>query len=347
MTDSAGPGTGDLEAVDPAELAEVRAAEQVIEEAAESVAAGSAAAARTDRAMLIVNPIATTVSRRGIAEIERILGGRFDVDVRVTEARDHATALAQEAVDAGVGLVAVYAGDGTTNEAIRALAGTETALAHLPGGSASVLARILGMGGSGPAAARLVVDPARQRRRIDLGDVNGRPFAFTAGIGLDAAVVKLVDADLERKQRFRWTAFWLEAVRTARSEYFGAPACLTIESGAEVTRGVTAVVQNAEAYTFAGPQPLTVGRDVTLESHTLQATALLPGLRWLDVPALTFRTLSPADADKHPRIETLAPSTEVTVRCDRPLPIQLDGDYWTDLTEARFSVRPRALTVVG
>lgn len=301
----------------------------------------------TDQAMLIVNPIATTVSKRHIGEIERILGERFAVDVRITEARGHAIALAQEAVDAGVGLVAVYAGDGTTNEAIQAIAGTGTALAHLPGGSASVLARILGMGGSGPVAARRVVDPAGRRRAIDLGDVNGRPFAFTAGIGLDAAVVKLVDGDVERKQRLRWTAFWLEAVNTARSQYFGAESSITIRSGAEEARAITAIIQNAEAYTYAGPRPLTIGRDVTLESHTLQATALQEGLRWIDVPALTYRTLSKANADRHPRIRTLPASTEVTLLCDRPMPIQLDGDYWTDLTEARFSVRPRALTVIA
>lgn len=311
----------------------------------ETVAADTPA--RSGRAMLIVNPIATTVSARGVREIEATLRTRFDVELRVTDARGHATALAQEAVDSGAELVAVYAGDGTTNEAIQALAGTQTALAHLPGGSASVLARILGMGGNGPAAARLVIDPSRPRRRIDLGDVNGRPFAFTAGIGLDAAVVQLVDADLERKQRFRWTAFWLEAVRTARSDYFGAPACLTIRSAGEQVRGVTAIVQNAEAYTFAGPRPLTVARDVSLQSGTLQASALLPGLRWIDVPALTYRTLSPAPADGHPRIQTLSAAAHLTVECDRPMPIQLDGDYWMDVTRARFGVRPAALTVIS
>jgi diacylglycerol kinase family enzyme len=304
-------------------------------------------AAGSGRAMLIVNPIATTVSTPAIGEIERILGGRFAVDVRITEGRGHATQLAQEAVDSGVELVAVYAGDGTTNEAIQALAGSETALAHLPGGSASVLARILGMGANGPAAARMVAEPGRPRRRIDLGDVNGRPFSFTAGVGLDAAVTQLVDADLERKQRFRWTAFWLEAVRVARTQYFGAPASLTVQAGPVQVRGITAIVQNAEAYTYAGPRPLTIARDVTLESHTLQATAVLPGLRWVDVPGFTYRTLSRADADGHPRIETLPASSEVTIRCDRPMPIQLDGDYWMDVTEARFSVRPRALTVIA
>ena len=317
-----------------------------IDEVSPATAPTRAASARP-RVMVIVNPIATTVSTKKTTQIRRALERTYDVDMRVTDDRGHATALAQEAVDAGVDLVAVYAGDGTTNEAIQALAGSGTALAHLPGGNASVLARVLGMGHDGPAAAERVAELHGTSRRIDLGDVNGRPFSFTAGIGLDAAVVKLVDADLDRKHRFRWTAFWLEAVRVARDEYFGAEACVTIDTSGERARGVTAIVQNAQAYTFAGPRPLTVGTDVSLESHTLQATALLPGLRWADVPSLTYRTLGKVRADGHPRIETLAPTPELVVRCDRPMPIQVDGDYWMDLTEARFSVRPAALSVVG
>ena len=342
MTGDQGADTGEIDAIDPAELSEVRAAESVIAEA-------SAAEPRRPgrpRAMVIVNPIATTVSEKKTAQIRRALERTYEVDLRVTDGRGHATALAQEAVDAGVDLVAVYAGDGTTNEAIQALAGTDTALAHLPGGNASVLARIVGMGHDGPAAAERVAARQGTIRRIDLGDVNDRPFSFTAGIGLDAAVVKLVDADLERKQRFRWTAFWMEAVRVARDEYFGAEACLTVEAGGRSARAVTTIIQNAQAYTFAGPRPLTVGTEVTLESHTLQATALLPGLRWIDVPALTYRTLAPVRADGHARIESLPAAPEAIVRCDRPMPIQIDGDYWTDLTEARFSVRPAALSIV-
>lgn len=298
------------------------------------------------RATLIVNPIATTVSKGDIGRIERSLGATYEVEIRFTEAPGHATQLAQEAVDRGDALVAVYAGDGTTNEAIQALAGTQTALAHIPGGSASVLARVLGMGGNGPKAAQLVAGRGGATDTIDLGVVNDRFFAFTAGIGLDGAVVRLVDGDLERKQRLRWTAFWLEAVRVARTEYFGAPASLTIRAGGEELRAVTAVVQNSEAYTYAGPRPLTVATDVSLTSGTLQATGVLEGLRWLDVPALSYRTLSSAPADGHPRIQTLPASTEVEVLCDRPMPLQVDGDYWQDVTAARYSVRPGALRVV-
>lgn len=306
-----------------------------------------AKAAPTGRLTLIVNPTATTVSTKRTAQVRAALAERFDVDLQMTTAPGHATELAQEAVLGGADVVAVYAGDGTTNEAIRALAGTHTALAHLPGGNASVLARMLGMGSDGLKAARRVAEIGRATRTIDLGYVDGRPFSFTVGIGLDAAVVELVDQDLARKHRFRWGAFWMEAVRLAREQYFNAEASLTIESGGQSLRAITAIIQNAESYTYAGPRRLRVGEGATLESGTLAATGLLPGLGWLDVPAITWRTLGPVRAAGHPRIELLPASTEVTVTCDRPLPLQVDGDYWKHVTEARFTVRPAALNVVA
>ncbi len=298
------------------------------------------------RLTLIVNPTATTVSTKRVGQIKSALGTRFAVDLQLTTAPGHATELAQEAVLAGADVVAVYAGDGTTNEAIRALAGTQTALAHLPGGNASVLARMLGMGSDGLKAARRVAELGGATRSIDLGEIDGRPFAFTVGIGLDAAVVELVDGDLARKQRFRWRAFWMEAVRVARAEYFDAEASITIESAGQELRAITAIIQNAEAYTYAGSRPLTVSESVSLSSGTLGVTGLLPGLRWRDVPALTYRTLAPVSAAGHPRIEPLPSSQQITVRCDRPMPMQVDGDYWKHVTQAVFTVHPAALRVV-
>lgn len=312
-----------------------------------SPAPAPAPAGARGRLTLIVNPTATTVSTKRTEQIRAALSERFDVDLQRTVAQGHATELAQEAVLAGADVVAVYAGDGTTNEAIRALSGTQTALAHLPGGNASVLARMLGMGHDGVKAAQRVAQLGGATRAIDLGYVDGRPFAFTVGVGLDAAVVELVDQDLARKHRFRWTAFWMEAVRVARDEYFGAEAAITIESGGRQLRTITAIVQNAEAYTYAGPRPLTLSTDVTLGSGTLAAVGLKPGLKWLDVPALTYRTLAPVRADGHPRIETLPPNELVTIRCDRPMPMQVDGDYWKHVTEATFTVLPKALRVIA
>lgn len=296
---------------------------------------------------LIVNPTATTVTARRAEQIAQVLEGRFTVDVQHTDGPGHATGLAADAVRRGTEVVAVYAGDGTTNEAIRALAGSGTALAHLPGGNSSVLARMLGLGADGVAAARRIAGPDARVRRIDLGSVDGRPFAFTAGIGLDAAVVRLVDGDLARKHRFRWGAFWMEAVRLARAEYFIDEPTLTIQSGGESRAGVTAIVQNGPVFSYVGPRHLVVGQGATLASGTLAATALLPGLGWRDVPTITARVVATHTPAKHPRIAPLPASPEVLVQARVPLPLQLDGDYWKDVTEARFGVLPGALHVLA
>lgn len=297
---------------------------------------------------LIVNPSATTVTSKRTHELTEVLGRRFEVEVTPTAGPGHATDLAREASLAGTDVVAVFAGDGTTNEAIRALAGTDVALAHLAGGNSNVLARMLL--GSDPVkvAERLAVDDFSVLA-IDLGDVDGRPFAFCAGVGLDAAVVRIVDADLARKHRFRWGAFWMEAVRVARADYFGQPSSLTVatpEGGSE--RGITAVVQNGSAYTYLGPRELQVSDGATLESGTIAAAALQEGLRWSDIPRLTWRIAGPVKASGHPRIQPLAPSPgPITVTCDRPLPLQVDGDFWREVDQATFSVRPAALRVLG
>ncbi len=336
--------TGEVPAPDLDVAVAAADAARVPEPGAERARSGRAGKAALT---LIVNPIATTVNTKRTDLIHAALSERFDVTLQRTEAKGHATDLAQDAVLSGADVVAVYGGDGTTNEAIRAIAGTQTALAHLPGGNASVLARMLGMGSDGLKAAEHVGRLGGATRSIDLGYVDGRPFSFTAGIGLDGAVVKLVDSDLARKHRFRWGAFWMEAVRLARTEYFGADAMITIESGGESSRGVTAIVQNAEAYTYLGPRPLTVGEGASLSSGTLAASALLSGLGYRDIPTITARTVGPIRAAGHPRIHALASSTDVTVRCDRPMPMQIDGDYWKDITEAHFTVRPAALRVVA
>lgn len=310
------------------------------------MAVGGRAPAPRQALTLIVNPIATTVTPRRTEQLRAALSENFEVTLVSTTQPGHATQLAAAAVAEEAAVVAVYGGDGTTNEAIRALSGTQTALAHLPGGNASVLARMLGMGSDALTAARRIGALGAATQAIDLGEIDGRPFAFTVGIGLDAAVVKMVDGDVALKRRLRWGAFWLEAVRAAREAYFGTEPLLTIESGGEQLAGITAIVQNGEHYTYLGSRGLQVGEGATLTSGTLAASALLPGLCLRDVPTITARTVGPMRAGGHPHIGVLPASPEVVVRCKEPLPMQVDGDYWRDVTEARFSVRPAALRVL-
>ena len=77
--------------------------------------------------------------------IQKALSADHDVTLAETNRRGHATRLAQGAAAEGVDVVAVLGGDGTQNEAANGLAGTQTALATLPGGSTNVFARTIGL----------------------------------------------------------------------------------------------------------------------------------------------------------------------------------------------------------
>jgi diacylglycerol kinase family enzyme len=134
--------------------------------------------------LLIVNPFASGVSDDRVAEVRDVLG---DIQVRETEHPGHATELAREA-DAEA--VYVFSGDGGFNEVLNGI-GPDTPVGFIPGGGANVLPRALGLPRDPVEAARRLVSGST--RQITLGKVNGRRFAFAAGIGIDAEAVRRLD----------------------------------------------------------------------------------------------------------------------------------------------------------
>src|SRR3982750_1013140 len=97
------------------------------------------------RMLVIVNPYASTVSDRLKNLVVYALQGRYSVEAVDTEARQHATELCREAADEGYDVVVAFGGDGAVNEAANGLAGSETPLTALPGGSTNVFCRTLGI----------------------------------------------------------------------------------------------------------------------------------------------------------------------------------------------------------
>ena len=104
-----------------------------------------------------------------------------------TTAEDPGTGQAEQAVRDGAAVVFVAGGDGTVRACIDGLAGTDTALAILPGGTGNLLATNLGVPTDTIEGVQLALD--RGRRVVDLGEVEGKTFAVMAGMGLDAAMV--------------------------------------------------------------------------------------------------------------------------------------------------------------
>src|SRR5436309_506954 len=151
---------------------------------------------RFHRILLVVNPVARTVSRPTLAVIEKALSADFSLEVAETKQRGHAHELAAQAVTDGIDLVVVFSGDGTINEAVNALAGTEIALGVIPGGATNILVRALGLPTDPVEATGVLIGKALDDEftRLDLGLADGRYFAVNCGAVVDAAAMERLDA---------------------------------------------------------------------------------------------------------------------------------------------------------
>src|ERR671914_703254 len=228
------------------------------------------------RMLVIVNPYATTVSDRLKNLVVYALQSRYEVEAVETEQRNHATELCREAAREGYDVVVAFGGDGTVNEAANGLAGSETPLTCLPGGSTNVWCRTLGI-------PRDVVDATEHLLRmaddfrpfpVDLGRAGGRHFVFSSGVGLDASVVRRVDAHPYRKARFGAWYYTQSAVTAFLREYLVRAPRVRVEVGDMAIEAITAVVQNSDPFTYFRARPIRLAREAGVDSGALSVTLL-------------------------------------------------------------------------
>ena len=313
-----------------------------------------AALRRSDEArrmLVIVNPVATKMSDRIKGLVVYALQGRYDVTVAETTGRGHATELCRTAAAEHYDVVVAFGGDGTVNEAANGLAGSPTALTCLPGGSNNVVAKLLGIPTDVVDATEHLLKLADrwEPRTVDLGVVNERMFTFAAGMGLDAAVVERVDSHPKLKARFGPWYFVEAAVSTFLRSYVVNPPRLEVEVDGRTIGGVSVFIQNAERYTYFKDRPVELVAGARFDSGDL-AGVVLTRARPYDVPTVTFRALSgAARIAKHKGIAGFAQAKEVAVRSTdgRTIPVHVDGDHILNTLEARFSIAPGALQMVG
>ena len=314
-------------------------------------AATLATPARTRRMLVIVNPYATTMSVRLKQLVVYALQGRFEVEAVDTQRKGHAIELCREAAQEGYDVVVAFGGDGTVNEAANGLAGSDTVLTCLPGGATNVYCRMLGIPTDVVDATEhlLGLADAWQPRSVDLARVNDRWFTFSAGAGLDAAVVERVDAHPRLKARFGPWYYAQAAVATFLERYVVNPPRVVASAGGRESEGVSVFVQNAQPYTYFRRRPIQLVDGTHLGSGDLSA-AVLTRANAIDVPTIARRLLSTrASVGRHRRVDAFDGLDGLRVRSvdDRPVPVQVDGDYIGELEEAVFSVLPGGLQVLG
>jgi diacylglycerol kinase family enzyme len=307
--------------------------------------------ARAKRMLVIVNPYATTMSDRLKHLVVYALQGRYDVEAIDTQARGHATELCRAAAEDGFDVVVAFGGDGTVNEVANGIAGTQTPLTVLPGGSNNVFCKMLGIPHDVVDATEHLLGLADrwQPRAVDLGRVNSRWFTFAAGMGLDASVVERVDRHPRLKARFGAWYYTEAAILTFLRKYVVNPPRLEIEIDGERRQGVSAFFQNGSPYTYFKTRPIDLVEGARLDSGDL-AGVMLTRARPYDVPTVTFRALSgAARIARHRGIAAFGGIREATIRSvdGRPIPLQVDGDHMGDETVAQLSVGAGALRVVS
>jgi diacylglycerol kinase family enzyme len=310
------------------------------------------------RMLIIVNPYATTVSDRLKNLVVYALQGRYEVETVATEAQNHATEIGREVRDHGYDVVVAFGGDGTLNEVVNGLAGTDVPVSVLPGGSTNVVCRTLGIPNDVVDATEhlLAVADEWQPRKIDLGCVDERRFVFSCGVGIDATVVRRVDAHPRLKSHVGPYYYSWAAISAFYRSYLANAVRLRVEtSEGERAEGVTALAQNSDPFTYFAKRPIRVCEGVDIDDGTL-GLAVLKRAAQRDMPTLISRLFSERrPAARHRQIEQFAGVTEATVASTseskegilRPFPVQVDGDYIGERTELALRADPGALTVVS
>jgi diacylglycerol kinase family enzyme len=313
------------------------------------------------RAVLIVNPTATSTTPAARDLLAHALKSRLQLTVEHTTHRGHGTELAQRAVADGVDVVVVHGGDGTVSGIVNGLlgspgsppAGPVPALAVVPGGSANVLARSLGISPDPVAATnqliQLLDDYRRHQtwRRISLIDCGEQWAVINAGMGVDAEVVAAVEARRDKGVKVTPLRYWRVAIPVTLAFRRREP-ILTVElAGREPVTGVHfAWVSNTSPWTYSNSRPLVTNPGCSFESglgvFALTEMKVFPTLRMVG----QLLAKGPKGDPKQLIRDDDAPCLRVTSTAG-PVASQFDGDYLGLRQTMTFRSVPDALPVVA
>lgn len=299
------------------------------------------------RLLLVANANATTVTKRTIEVIERALGSEFKVDLEQTKRGGHATHLARGAVHEGYDVVAALGGDGTVNEIANGLAGSDVPLAIIPGGQTNVLARSLGIPNDPiEATAHLLNDLGRPPRRVNLGRANDRYFTFTCGMGFDGGIVRQIERRARLKRTvghgyYVWTAVRLAIFSDRRNR-------VHLRWGPDLEhrrdRLSLAISQKSRPFTYLGNREMHICPDADLDLG-LDCFAT-DSFRFLYLLRAAVQTFTSKRHVRNRHAVYLHDQQRIEITSDRPLPVQMDGEYLGKHTRVHLESVPDALSLL-
>ena len=271
--------------------------------------------------ILICNPVARGASSRKIERASYFLKSRgYCVDMLFTERRGHAKELAQETVKKSPFLIVAAGGDGTFNEVINGIAGSEIPMAILPLGTTNVLAKELNIPEDVDSALEVAIkgDP----KTISLGRIAAthhsppatRYFVLMAGIGFDGEAVFNVKETLKR---FSGKGSYIYSGLKTLSGY--KPGKLVFHIDGKTFSGYTAIIGKAAKY--GGHYMITPDAKLT---DPFFYVCFFKGRKRLDILRYVFGIVT----ERHLGFKDITYMKATTVDVDGSAHVQIDGDYF-------------------
>ena len=313
------------------------------------------------RAVLIVNPTATSTSAATRDLLAHALQSRLDLTIEHTTHRGHGGEIAQAATEEGIDLLIVHGGDGTVSNVVNGLLGRPgrfptghvPAVAIVPGGSANVLARSLGIPPDPISATNQLIELLDQYghqqdwRRIGVIDCGERWAVLNAGMGVDAEAVAAVEAQRIKGVKVTPSRYIRAAVRATVAYSRREPRLTVHLPGRDPISGVHFVfVSNSSPWTYANDRPMWTNPGCSFESGLgvfgVTSLKVIPSLR---LARQMFAKWPKLDAKQVIRDDDAA---WLRVTCSGPpMASQFDGDYLGVREEMTYRSVPDALAIVA
>ncbi len=300
------------------------------------------------RVALIVNPVASSLTRRALVVIRKALSADHELTVSETTRKGQAIRLAHRAAGAGADVIVALGGDGTINEAVNGVLDDDCLVAPLPGGSTNVFARSLGYPNDAVEATAVLLEAlaARSQRPASVGLANGRAFLFHTGVGFDAEVVDRVERRGYLKRYVGHPLFigttvatWLRPSGGRRPSF-----TVTTAEGHRVDGALLAIALNTSPYTYLGTRALHLAPEASLAAPL--SLAVLTSLSPAMVPRLVASTRRADGLASGRRSHHWSGITTATIAGSDPFRYQLDGEAMSPVTELVLAHRPDAVRLV-
>lgn len=311
------------------------------------------------RALLVVNPRATTTSTSTADVIVQALSHELDLEVTFTTHREHGVDLGHWALDNRLDAVIALGGDGVVNEVLNGIlrdgpGPSVPALAVIPGGSANVFSRALRIPSDPVEATGVILRAARSGRfrRIGLGHVRfddgSRWFAVNAGLGIDARIIAAMERQRKAGKRASPGRYLLTTIREYLKERNGPTMVVTRPGSTPMSGVLLAIVQNTAPWTYFGAVPIDpcphASFDTGLDLFAVRSLGPVTTAR------AATRMLTRFGGGSTRGIVVWHDQATFTVDTEEPealVSLQVDGEGLGQTQQATFVSHPGALLIMG